>query len=304
MIVGEAALAALAPRAGDVVVARGPLGQRDSSGHGLGRLSRARHARGRARRPAGPDASADDPPRAHRRARRRRVAAACPDRYARSERRRSRRRARRHQSTVPTPTPTHPRHRRRSPPRGSSRSGARPSSGVSSSPRRDASGHRPCSSSPMARAACRSASPTASRRPRAARSSRFAARSRIPTARPSCGRPRAGSRSSGRGRLPTPVTITPSQADESTEGRLATVRGTVTAAPDEGDQRRHRVQHHGHGRDDAQDPRRRECTPRPHDPAQGHDGHVHGHRRPARVAQGRARRIPPVAPRSQPISRR
>ena len=111
-------------------------------------------------------------------------------------------------------------------------------------------------------------------------------------------RPRPGSPSSARRRCPRRRRSTPGQAGEPTEGRLATVRGTITAAPTKatsGD-----IAFTIEGSDGAtlriarrrlrRPRRRRSCAREPW-------RHAHRDRRPACVAQGRARRLPAVGPR-------
>ena len=133
-------------------------------------------------------------------------------------------------------------------------------------------------------------------RPRAAPSSRSAACS--PTRTVSSRSGREGRRGPGRHREPPVADGRRRRRDRGSDRRPPRPRrrhdrhvGVALV------QRRPRVHDHRRGRRHASDPRRRLGRPRPVDPAQGRRGDVHGRGRAARHAQGRARRLPPLAPR-------
>ena len=117
--------------------------------------------------------------------------------------------------------------------------------------------------------------------------------------------PSDGDRGPRHGRAcPTPVGLTAGQAGEGTEGRLAAIRGTITAAPAKstsGD-----IAFTIEGTDGAV-PAHRTPTPSAGLDAsvlrKGASATLHRDRRPAGVAQGRARRLPRCGSGTAPTSR-
>ena len=302
VIAGPEALGVLDPARGDLVAARGPLGQRDSTGSGATGYRLHATLAGRAR---GPGAAVAD---AHGRPERDPVADARafgqrepdPVRIARAEPD-----AHADPGAVRDAHPLRdadgvPEQRADDRRRGEARPGrlAGRRSAAWSPPRPDASG-RPRSSSSRTRSGGLPVR-VPDGLPAMPRGTLLEVRG--PVADP-YGQTELRPPSSGdhdRRDRDDPCTAQPSRRARrarAREGRLATIRGTITAGGHQGDERRHRVHDRGDRRRRPARSRGRRGRARHGRAPEGRQRRVHGRHRPAGVAQGRARRLPPLGPR-------